>query len=87
MNIPLNPVDIAPFRVDGVMVQPHDAPDLVQQLRALILTFHAESLDFGCDCVDIPIGLFDLNLCPISCYQVKLTCQSMVMRWRGREYG
>ena len=64
--------------LDGVMVEPHNTVDLVRQFWVLILTFRGELVRLECAGADIEIGSFDLNLCPISCYQVTLTYQSMV---------
>ena len=51
MDVPFDPVNIAAFGVDRVMMQPHRAPHLVQQLRTwfwrtLFLTFHGSHLRF-----------------------------------------
>ncbi len=76
--------------MDRVVVKPHKAADLIEQPGGWGLTFHGVALVFwGSDSsktisrtLDNGPGTFDLKLCSISYYQVKVQCQSMVRRAR-----
>ncbi len=69
-----------------IVVKPHKAADLIEQPGGWGLTFHGVALVFwGSDSsktisrtLDNGPGTFDLKLCSISYYQVKVQCQSMV---------
>src|SRR6266853_735491 len=75
MDVTFDPIQVGPFGVDRVVVQPHKAADLVQQPGGLGLTFHSVALAFsGRDSsktssrpIDNGPGTFDLKPGPISC--------------------
>src|SRR6266481_5457703 len=86
LNVTFGPIKVGPFGMDRVVVQPHKAADLIEQPGGWGLTFHGVALVFwGSDSsktisrtLDNGPGTFDLKLCSISYYQVKVQCQSMV---------
>src|SRR5713226_7130441 len=88
LNVTFGPIKVGPLGMDRVVVKPHKAADLIEQPGGWGLTFHGVALVFGDSdssktisrTLDNGPGTFDLKLCSICYYQVKVQCQSMVSR-------